>query len=138
MPIPAPQPGLVIRYSYLWRDEARRGQEEGAKDRPCAVILTVQGEDDHTDVAVLPIMHTPPRASDDAIEIPSATKRRLGLDDAPSWIVTTEANIFAWPGPDVRPARSDGEYAYGYLPAGLTRAIIAAFQKHRKAVRRTE
>lgn len=137
MPFPTPQPGLVIRYSYLWRDEARRGQEEGTKDRPCAVILAVEGGGDHSDVAVLPITHTPPRVADHAVEIPPATKRRLGLDDAPSWIVTTEANIFAWPGPDIRPA-GGGEFAYGYLPAALTRQIIAAFQKHRKAVRRTE
>jgi hypothetical protein len=28
---PVPQPGLVIRYAYLWRREALAGQEEGAK-----------------------------------------------------------------------------------------------------------
>jgi hypothetical protein len=28
---PEPVPGLVIRYSYLWAEEHRRGQEEGVK-----------------------------------------------------------------------------------------------------------
>ena len=38
---PEPEPGLVIRYSYLWDREARAGREEGVKDRPCAVVMTV-------------------------------------------------------------------------------------------------
>ncbi|RWI14116.1 MAG: hypothetical protein EOQ92_29550 [Mesorhizobium sp.] len=33
MALPTPVPGLVIRYSYLWLAEHRRGQEEGVKDR---------------------------------------------------------------------------------------------------------
>ena len=37
--LPDPVPGLVIRYSCLWMTEYGRGQEEGVKDRPCAVIL---------------------------------------------------------------------------------------------------
>ena len=40
---PTPQAGLVIRYSYLWQSEAAAGREEGVKDRPCAVILVVEG-----------------------------------------------------------------------------------------------
>jgi hypothetical protein len=32
--LPKPEPGLVIRYSYLWHDEHRQGREEGVKDRP--------------------------------------------------------------------------------------------------------
>ena len=37
--LPRPVPGLVVRYSYLWLDEHRRGREEGVKDRPCAIVL---------------------------------------------------------------------------------------------------
>ena len=39
LPTPAPEPGLIIRYAYLWRSEAFQGEEEGRKDRPCAVVL---------------------------------------------------------------------------------------------------
>lgn len=39
MGLPAPVPGLVIRYSYLWLEEHRQGREEGVKDRPCAIVL---------------------------------------------------------------------------------------------------
>jgi hypothetical protein len=33
MPIPTPEPGLVISYAYVWDYEAQSGQEEGRKDR---------------------------------------------------------------------------------------------------------
>ena len=32
MTFPAPRPGLVIRYSFLWSEERDAGTEEGAKD----------------------------------------------------------------------------------------------------------
>jgi hypothetical protein len=44
MPFPVPIAGMVVRYAYLWRDEHQRGQEEGVKDRPCAILLAVQNE----------------------------------------------------------------------------------------------
>lgn len=131
MSLSAPEPGLVIRYSYLWRDEARRGQEEGAKDRPCVVVLAVQTSDAGTTVLVAPITHTPPREAAAAIALPLAVKRRLGLDEARSWVITDDVNAFTWPGPDLRPV-SGGEsrFAYGRLPAALTNAVIAAVRQH--------
>lgn len=121
MPFPAPVAGLVIRYAFLWRDEAARGQEEGTKDRPCAVILVTNDEDGEALVTVLPITHTPPADERLAVELPPATKRRLGLDDARSWIVVTDANRFIWPGPDLRPARPGdaASVACGLLPTGV-------------------
>ena len=92
MPYPKPVPGLIIRYSYLWREEYATGHDEGTKDRPCAVILTLQTVADEFQVFVLPITHTPPTNPDDGLEIPKATKQRLGLDNQQSWIVLTEAN----------------------------------------------
>jgi hypothetical protein len=38
-------------------------------------------------VTVLPISHTPPADPELAVELPAATKRRLGLDDERSWVV---------------------------------------------------
>jgi hypothetical protein len=37
MSLPAPKPGLVIRYSFLWSNEEAKGATDGAKDRPCAI-----------------------------------------------------------------------------------------------------
>ena len=125
MAFPDPIAGMVIRYAYLWRSEHERGLEEGAKDRPCAVLLAVTDEAGDRKVIVLPVTHTPPRDPTLAVEIPPATKRRLGLDDARSWIVIAEANRFTWPGPDLRPMKS-GEAStvvYGELPADLFRKV---------------
>ncbi len=129
MPFPVPVPGLVIRYSYLWAAEHARGQEEGVKDRPCAIILTTANEAGDQVVTVLPISHTPPSNPLLAVEIPAAVKRRLKLDDARSWVVLSEANRFIWPGPDLRPLRpGDAQStAYGPMPYGLFEEIRIKF-----------
>lgn len=145
MPLPTPVPGLVVRYAYLWREEQQRGHEEGRKDRPCAVILVTT--DDHGDpvVTVLPVTHRPPSDPSLAVEIPHATKRRLGLDDDRSWIVLTEANRFVWPGPDLRPMASGdaSTVAFGLLPRALFKDVITQFHdlvvaRQASLVRRTE
>ena len=125
MSFPEPRPGLVIRYSYLWEREAREGREEGAKDRPCAIVLLLLREGVHPIVRVLPVTHSPPADPDDALEIPQATKRRLGLDSERSWVVLTEANDFIWPGPDLRPAINGdpSSVAYGMLPPGFMKVL---------------
>lgn len=122
---PTPQPGLVVRYSYLWKREADAGREEGVKDRPCAVIVAIKDQADHPRVIVLPITHSEPRTPDEGIELPHVTKVRLGLDDARSWVVVSEANDFAWPGPDLRflPGQGPASAAYGFLPPVVFRAI---------------
>jgi hypothetical protein len=55
---PKPVPGLVIRYAYLWHADFRKGQEEGVKDRPCAVILVTQDSDGVEIVTVLLVNET--------------------------------------------------------------------------------
>ena len=126
---PTPRPGLVIRYSYLWRREAEQGREEGVKDRPCAIILAVRQDQGDDKVFVLPITHSAPAIPADAVELPLAVKRRLGLDDAPSWVVLSETNGFLWPGPDLRPppGRPPDEAAYGFLPPSLFAQIRDRF-----------
>ena len=120
--IPDPEPGLVISYAYLWRREAEQGRAEGSKYRPAVVVLAVQvGEDGGKTVMVAPVTRSPPEDPRLAVEIPIATKRRLGLDADPSWIVVSELNRFEWPGPDLRPV-APGRWAYGTLPAGLFRS----------------
>lgn len=126
---PAPQPGLVFRYSYLWSDEALAGQEEGRKDRPCAVVVALQDDDGRIRVYALPITHSPPSAVDAAVEIPATVKSRLHLDAERSWVVVTEANVFEWPGPDLRfvPEQGPESAAYGFLPPRLFRVIRDRF-----------
>jgi hypothetical protein len=120
---PVPIPGLVIRYSYLWKREADRGQVEGQKHRPCVVVLCVEEVDGEKVVTVAPITHSPPSNADQAIALTPATRRRLGLDEEKNWIVATEVNCFFWPGPDLAPTAA-GEYAYGELPAVVFQALV--------------
>jgi hypothetical protein len=131
---PVPQPGLVIRYSYLWESEARQGREEGVKDRPCAIILVILRDGEHPIVRVLPITHTPPSDLADALEIPAATKQRLKLDSERSWVVLTEANDFIWPGPDLRPSVSGdlNSVAYGFLPPKFMHALRLRIEQRRR------
>lgn len=129
----------MIRYAYLWREGARGGREEGMKDRPCVVILAIEDRNGRKVATVAPITHARPRAPVQAIKLPVATKRRLGLDAAVSWVVTTEVNEFVWPGPDLRPARAD-LWAYGFVPGALLRTVRERMAANRRlsVTRRTE
>jgi len=119
----------VIRYAYLWHREAQTEQEEGIKDRPCAVVLTVQGEKGRTRVYALPITHSAPARPEDAVEIPTPVKARLGLDGERSWIVVSEANVFTWPGPDLHflPGKGPETATFGFLPPGFFRVVRDRF-----------
>jgi len=142
---PAPRPGLVVRFSYLWKREADAGREEGVKDRPCAVVIAIEGRAGQSRVIVLPITHSPPQPPDEGIELPHQTKTRLGLDDERSWVIVSEANDFVWPGPDLRflPGCGPESAAYGFLPPVVFRAVRDRFlarYRHRQVgmVTRTE
>jgi hypothetical protein len=140
MPLPRPAPGLVISYAYLWRHEHRRGQEEGVKARPCAIVLATRRIGEDIVVTVAPITHTPPHDPAAAVELPAKVKRHLRLDDEPSWIMADEVNRFRWPGPDVRPvSRSEpGRFHYGFLPEDLfsvlQRRMASLYRARRLAV----
>jgi hypothetical protein len=69
------------------------GREEGVKDRPCAVVLVVLREGEHPIVRVFPVTHTSPANPADALEIPTLTKERLGLDSERFGVVLH----LAWP-----------------------------------------
>ena len=84
MPLPSPEVGLVISYSYLWKSDDDRGRDEGTKNRPCAIIVIIKDNEGDTLVTVVPITHSQPKNADDGIEIPQQTKKRLGLDQARS------------------------------------------------------
>lgn len=134
MAIPVPEPGLVVSYAYLWRSEYEQGREEGRKDRPCVIVVATRVVGEQTIVTVVPVTHSAPSDPANAVEIPLATKRRLGLDSARSWVVASEVNRFVWPGPDMRPIAPE-RFDYGLLPTDLFKRIrgrvgaIAAAQR---------
>ncbi|MBK1664738.1 hypothetical protein CKO38_06555 [Rhodospirillum rubrum] len=136
MTLPEPVPGLVISYSYLWHDQHRRGAEEGRKPRPCAIVLVTADRDGDTRVYLAPITHSRPN-DPHAVDLCPGVKKHLGLDDMPSWIVTSELNRFIWPGYDLRPIARDKPdiFAWGFLPIEIFAAVkkgIAAHQRDRR------
>ncbi len=135
--------GHVLRYSCLWHWQHMEGREEGDKDRPCLVLALMATLEDGTPVVrVLPITHTPPKDTEDALEIPAAVKSRLRLDEEKSWIILSESNRFTWPGPDLRPLDNASGY-YGPLPPALfdeakRRFVeLARGQRHKSSARTT-
>lgn len=128
MTLPEPEAGLVIPYSYLWRDEQRKGRQEGRKDRPCVVILAVKTVAGRTRVTVVPITHAKPLREAGAIELPRRVKMSLGLDRERSWVVVEEGNEFYWPGFDLRTVPGKrGRYSYGSVPPLLYDRLVAGF-----------
>lgn len=135
----------MICYAYLWWREFEQGQDEGAKDRPCVIVLSATKSNGETVVTVVPITLALPEDPGVAIGIPAATKVRLGLDDDRSWVLVGETNSFVWPGPDLRPIDRErpGEFAYGILPPSFFRQVrdklVTVYEARRhKDVARTE
>ena len=126
-----PFPGMVVRYSFLWSSEARSGETEGRKDRPCVIVTAIRrAADGRFRVRVLPMTHTPSDAAR-SIAVPPKVKRHLGLDADASWIVLDEANEFFWPGVDLRPISrpKPGVWTFGVLPTEIFEEIQAKLRE---------
>jgi hypothetical protein len=130
MPLPVPEPGLVVSYEFLWASEAAQGLTEGRKAQPCVIVaVNPQPRQDDVWVAVVPVTHSPPADADMAVELTQPLKHHLRLDAERSWVVLAEYNYFIWPGFDLRqiPGRP-GDYAYGQLPRSFYRTLIDRFR----------
>ena len=108
-------------------------------------MLARKDEGGETRVYVLPVTHSPPDEDTEAVAIPAPVKQRLRLDDEHSWIIVSEANVFTWPGPDLRfvPGKRTASVAYGFLPPKLFRVVRDRFierarRRHAGLVRRSE
>jgi hypothetical protein len=126
VPLPEPRPGLVIRYDYLWIEEAAHGRDQG-KDRP-ACIVAASDSGSARFVVILPITHTPPSGNTVGIAIPPKVRQAIGLDDAPSWVVVSEHNVDEWPNGGLAPGPGrPGVFRYGFIPPGLFAVIKSKF-----------
>ena len=141
---PRPQPGLVIRYNFIWSYEKEVGRQDARKARPCAIVTSVDAMEGRYIVTVAPLTHSRPDRDEEAVEVPSAVKQMLGLDTDPSWIIANELNRFEWPGPDIEKTHSRSDtISYGRLPKRLLLAVLLAMLRgirsgSLKVVRRTE
>lgn len=130
MPLPKPEPGLVIHYDYIWRDEPPAGEARGPKRRPCAVVIAVPNSAGEQRVVVAPITRTELRPPAEGIEIPARLKKFLGLDNERSWVVVSDLNEFAWPGIAIHPLPGRPlEFEYGFLPPQLFEVIRARIEQ---------
>jgi mRNA-degrading endonuclease toxin of MazEF toxin-antitoxin module len=133
---PDPTVGLVIRYDFLWSHEREKGYADGAKTRPCVIVTAViRKATGGTDILVAPITHSPPMAGTVAIEIPHRVGQHLGLDDARSYIIASEANSVSWDDPGIVPVKPGVQWAYGLIPKGLydrLRATMLDLVRQRK------
>lgn len=120
-----PKPGFVIRYVYDWSSPYEPAPPAAEKERPAVIILAVMKSAGRILVRVAPITHRPPDDEGRAVEIPTPTKKRLGLDGERSWVILDHTNEFIWPGPDVRPVpgREPATIYYGPLPPALYETI---------------
>jgi hypothetical protein len=131
---------MVVRYSFLWSSEAKAGETEGRKDRPCVIVTAVKRiADGRLRVRVLPITHRPSEPGR-SVAVPPKVKRYLGLDADASWIVLDEVNEFIWPGVDLRPVSraKPGVWTFGILPLEMfdeIRAKLRALLQQRQTLR---
>jgi hypothetical protein len=86
--------GDIVRYPYLWIWQRDLGRDEGEKDRPACLAMTIKNETQKlTHLVILAISGTPPTERQNAIEIPALELRRAGLTDTRrGWITVSEYN----------------------------------------------
>jgi len=137
--LPRPEPGLVVRYDYLWLREAALGR----KERPACLIAASDASAEPRFVVILPITHAQPRGETVGIEIPTRVRQSLGLDDARCWIVVSEYNVDEWPNAGLAPVPGrTASYAYGFIPPRLFEQVKSIFlessgRDRRKGVKRS-
>lgn len=129
MRLPDPEPGLVVRYDFLWSRDAARGRTS-SKDRPACIVAALDEPGDPQLVVLLAITHAAPRADTISMEIPVEVCRKLGLDETHSWIVLSEYNVDVWPSAGLMPIPGKPKsFAYGFLPPNLFTRIKVAFRE---------
>ena len=127
MTLPEPKPGMVIRYDYLWTNEAAIGRNQG-KERPACLLAAMDSSSSPRFVVILPITHTQPSKDTVGFEIPTRVREVLGLHQAPCWIIVSEHNVDEWPNAGLAPLPGrPGIFSYGFIPPGLFAQVKAKF-----------
>ncbi len=101
------------------------------------LALSLKADEGLVQLLVVAITHAAPAHPSDAVPLPLPVKQAIGLDDVPAWIITTEANAFIWPGPDVRPVprRKPRTIVYGRVPHGLLAQVARSYLANRERQR---
>lgn len=129
MTLPKPQPGLVVGYDFLFREQAEAGLENATKPHPAAIILVVK-DSVHTRVSLVAITHAPPSLSEAPfrLKLTAAESREMGLDTGDHWVNLRDINSFDWPGYDLKPSAPNGSYVYGRMSKGTFARLVDALK----------
>ena len=136
----APRAGAVLRYPYLWARQAGRGETEGRKIRPCAVILALKAEHGQTELRLCAATTQPPQKGTHAIEVPEIEKRRAGLDSGLQlWVVVDEHNVDVFEQSFyIEPHSQIGTFSSAFTKDLQAEMIVALRKRNSKAIRRRD
>lgn len=88
-----PAEGDIWRFPYLWLWQKARGESEGRKDRPVAVVLVIHQGESVSHLILLALTTTPPDKDRNALRLPRVEAQRVGLDgDRDQWVILDEYN----------------------------------------------
>jgi len=129
VPLPNPEIGLIVWYSYIFRRKTRSIGDAG-KNRPCVIAAVFPAPEDplRTGVLYLPVTHAPPGPEDTAIALAANVKFAAGLDGAPAWLIVSEANKDIWPEDISHFPGRPGVFHCGFLPPAALRAAQEAIR----------
>ena len=136
----APKAGDVLRYPYLWARQAGRGETEGRKSRPCAVILSLRAGSGQTELRLCAVTTQPPQKDTHAVEIPEIEKRRAGLDGSLQlWVIVDEHNVDVFEQSFyIEPQSQIGAFSSAFTKELQAEMILALRQRNSKAIRRRD
>ena len=123
------QTGSLIDYQFLWKRESLRGEEEGRKSRPCAVVLRLKNS-----FSIMPVTTKRPDSNTLAIPFPEIEARRLGMaGDIERWVIIEEINSDEIPSYVMEP-----DALIGQLSKGFARQLVEAFLKNAQRLKVTK
>ena len=136
----APYAGCVLRYPYLWARQAGRGETEGRKSRPCAVILALKTGKGQTELRLCSITTQPPQKGTQAVEVPEIERRRAGLDGGVAlWVIVDEHNVDVFEQSFyIEPQSQIGAFSSAFTKELQAAMILALRQRNSKAIRRRD
>lgn len=83
------RPGDIVRYYYLWAQQAATGEDSGRKARPVCVVVRTPTEP--AALFLFPLTSQKPGPSRASLSVTEIECRRGGLDH-PSWLILDEYN----------------------------------------------
>ena len=112
-----PQVGHVLRYVYLFKEEADDDRVEGVKER-FVVVIGVDGKRYHVAAVT-----TKGENRANAMPLPAPVAKAAGLASNSS-VIISEQNVFTWLGFDIRPISKSQGYIAGRLTPTITNKLI--------------